>query len=275
MKYFFIILFTLILNNVSSQTKRILVFDSLTHTPISNVLMKSHKVNLFSNINGEINLGNRSFDSISLTHSCCFNKNIKFNLLIDTIFLQRKPQELAEITVKSNLNYELFDIGYYNIGKQFNNIGILNFASTIAVFVPCNEEDIYIDKILLSIKSRQHAESYGVYLYQADSLGQPGEVLYKKKIMVDSLKKEGIINVRDLSIKIPENGIFIGLENFNIYDIENTDTGLRFNNSDIYTNKIYISFKDPKINTVKAWHPINNSSEINMSPRFGLRVYRK
>ncbi|WP_107037525.1 hypothetical protein [Brumimicrobium mesophilum] len=264
---------------VDSQIKRILVLDSLTLAPISQVLILSQKDTLLSSSKGEIIIKNYSSDLISLFHFNYFPKFIQYDSKIDTVFMQRKPQEIEEMIIKPYSSYELFDIGYFNIRNKSKSKSALINSSILTVFIPYHSQNTFVGEILLELKRKQHAENYGVYLYEPDSMGLPSKILYHRKISVDSLKKEGVIKVGGQNIRVPENGIFIGLESFSAIDELDSmnNEGINFNSTArIEKSKSYIFItKNDKIKLDKIWHPFESVFGSDITPCFGLRVYQK
>ena len=92
------------------------------------------------------------------------------------------------------------------------------------------------------------------------------------------MKEDGIIDVRQLKIKIPEKGIIIGLENTKIYNLADNILKGKYSLIIDFTHtteptKLYIYHQDPKYNSDEEWiGPKNTSTEI---PCFGLQVYQK
>lgn len=278
MKHNVFILFIFSTQFLLSQSKRLWVVDSLTQAPISDVQLQSSKVTLISNAKGEFNLSKPMNDFISVNHPCCYQIDMYFDERIDTIYLQRIPQIIEEITVNSDFLYPLSDLGYYFNRKKHKLNGSLSGSALLVVFIPYSEENTYINKIMLDINSRQQVANYGVNLYEADSAGMPGTVLYEQKIAVDSLKKEGVIDVRDHQIKIPENGIFIGLQNFGTVkdNTQQSESGVKFHYTEaIDTSKTYISLNNLGENSANVWIPIESYNASQMTPFFGLEVYQK
>lgn len=278
MKYICLFLFSLTLRFDYAQTAKIWVIDSLTHEPIEGVAMFSEMEFFYSNLNGLIQAKVNQNGLIWFKRLDYVQKWLEYDSGMDTILMVRKTSFLNEVEVSNKLTEnKTVEIGYYHDGGFPKRRNICNNLCILAVYIPSYHKNVFIDKILLNIKSKKFAEDYTVYLYEPDSIGKPGKVLYKKNIIVDSLKKEGIINVRDLSIQVPNTGIFVGLENTKIYDYEHIrilGKGVRY----VYTEKInadltYVMSKDPKINpkAKNKWISFNNMP----TPCFGLEVYQK
>ena len=260
-----------------AQSNQLRVIDSLSQTPIAGVELKSGKHIFVSNAQGAFNVGNQVLESITISHDCCYEKNVRYKDGMDTIYLQRKPQLIEEITVNSNFTHPLSELGYYNMRKKNKLNGSLSNSSVLVVFMPYSNANTYINRILLDIKSRQDISNYGVHLYKVDSTGMPGELIYQQKIEVGSLKKEGVIEVRDEQLTIPENGLYIGLENFVSSETEKEQTiGVKFHFTEaIDSSQTYIALNSNQPNTETIWIPIESFSGNKMTPFFGLEVYQK
>ena len=116
-----------------------------------------------------------------------------------------------------------------------------------------------------------------VYLYEPDLKGMPGKVLYQQRFVADSLKKEGIIDVSHLNIKVPNKGIFIGLENTKKYNFDELHPmlgmGVRFEYIESKgANLSFVLLKDlTDVSKNNNWFP----SLLDEIPCFGLQVYQK
>lgn len=277
MKHILSILFLAITNILLAQNKQLHVVDSLTQMPIAGVELQSGKSIVVSNAQGVFNLGKLTQESFTINHDCCFEKKVRYHDGMDTIYLQRKPQLIEEITINSDFTHPLSELGYYNMRKKKKLNGSLSNSSVLVVFMPYSKENTYINRILLDINSRQSAANYGVKLYEADSTGMPGKLIYQQKIEVGTLKKEGIIEVRDEQLTIPENGLYIGLENFiSTQAGEQSEIGVKFHYTEaIDSSRTYITLNSKQTNAETIWIPIESFSGNKMTPFFSLEVYQK
>lgn len=280
MKYFLLLIFSLLFGHFYSQTTKIWVIDSLTLAPIEGITMFSEHDFFYSDSNGLIQPKVTQNGLIWFKRMDYEQKWLDYKSDMDTILMVRKNYFLNDVEISAKLpEHKTIEIGYYHDGNFLKKTTIHNNLCIIAVYVPSYIENCFVDKILLSIASRKFAENYTVYLYEPDSIGKPGKVLYQKNIIVDSLKKEGILDVRDLNIKIPNTGIFIGLENTKVYnyDIHNPLLGLgvRYEYTEkINTDLTYILFKGfVDVSKNNIW--VTGSGSILGAPCFGLEVYQK
>jgi|GEM_PF-3089990 len=280
MKQLCFLIFHILIGCLHAQTTKMWVIDSLTHTPIEGITMFSERDFFYSDSNGLIQPKVTQNGLIWFKRLDYEQKWLDYKSDMDTILMVRKNYFLNDVEISAKLpEHETIEIGYYHDGKFLKNTAIYNSLCIIAVYVPSYNEKCFVDKILLSIKSRKFAENYTVYLYEPDSIGKPGKVLYQKNIIADSLKKEGVLDVRDLNIKIPNTGIFIGLENTKVYnyDIHNPllGMGVRYEYTEkVNTDLTYILFKgfvDSSKNNI--W--VTGSSSLLGAPCFGLEVYQK
>ncbi|MEO9258431.1 MAG: hypothetical protein ABI207_08615 [Crocinitomicaceae bacterium] len=278
MKYFLLLIFSLLFGHYYSQTTKIWVIDSLTLAPIEGITMFSEHDFFYSDSNGLIQPKVIQNGLIWFKRLDYEQKWLDYKSDMDTIMMVKKNYLLNDVEVISkSIEDKTFEIGYYHKGDFIKKTVIDNNLCIIAVYVPPNRKNDFIDKILLSIKSRKFAEDYTVYLFEPDSTGKPGTILYQRNIIVNSLKKEGILDIRDLNIKIPNTGIFIGLENTKIYDYDDQNPIFGMGVMYEYTEKIntdlrYILFKgfvDASKNNV--WTPLFG----HKTPCFGLDVYQK
>lgn len=276
MKFLFLFFTFLLFSLVRAQTQRILILDSLSGNPVADAEVQTQWGSLFSDYKGEIEFEfELTGDYIIFSHPSYITKYVVFSEKLDTILLVIKPHQLVEVAVKPNIHHDFFELGYYHTKKLYQIKCGLHVNSPMAVLIRAPAEKVYIDEILLHIKSKQ-TKQYNVYLYKPDKLDMPGEIIYKRTITVDSLKKEGVINIHDLFIKMPKNGIFIGLENLESYDLENPP--IRFYSLEDYSqlNITYITRNDIEINPDGVWIPLEGSlGGPDYIPCFGLKVYQK
>lgn len=275
--FIFFLFFSLLSN---AQSKQIVVVDALTKWPISNVLIQSEKGNLYTGLTGKV-LYHREFsDSIYFSHPRYFSKSVLDTGLIDTVYLVPLPKLLNEISITAEPIIKPFDIGYYNFKKRVKNGEMINNYAIVAVFVLNTNQNVYVESIIMNLHARKYSESYNVYLFEPDSLGKPGKIIYQQHIVVDSLKEEGVINIHQLKIKVPENGVFIGLENLKIYDYGNEfnllGKGVRYDYTDnIDTSHTYIFLQEKHLNPNGFWINHIGPNGVNRTPCFGLKVYRR
>lgn len=265
--------------SLNAQERIILVVDSLTNLPITDVLLIIDQNNYYSNLKGEVYLKKTFKDSAICIHPKYDSRLITEVFTKDTIFLSPKPLLLEEIIVSAKPKISTYHLGYYDVKERFKNSGLFNEYSILATFIPNSYESVYIEKVLLSLKSKKYSESYNVYLFELDSLGKPGKILYKQNIIVDSLKEEGVIDISKLKIKLPEKGVFVGLENLKIYDLENKilfgEVGVRFDFTEKYEDtQTYILLNDMNKNPKSIWIEFIGPHEY-FTPCFGLQVYQK
>lgn len=256
------------------QTYHLLILDSITSKPITEVEVQTQLGSLFSDDNGEVVLKKSAGEHIILAHLNYVTKYVVFSEEVDTVLLVRNLHQLSEISVNPTKRDDYFEVGYYHTKKHYQiNCG-LNVAVIIATFVQAPLEQVYLDEIMLRMKPKQFAKQYCVYLYKPDKMGMPGKILYKRVISVDSLKKEGVINVHELFIKMPKSGIFIGLENIEPYNPDYVP--VRFYSFRDPNPKIaYITRNDVEINPKGVWISLQGNMDDYHIPCFGLRVYQK
>lgn len=278
-KHFFLILLLLSLQqNAYTQGNKIWILDSLTQKPISNVLVQFNNKNFYSNSLGNVII-NR-LDTLKLSHEGYITKLIFQIPKKDTLFLVKKPHLFDEVEIITPKKHDFYKVGYYKEGEfLFKNWTIINNYCISAVYIPNTAKNIFISKVLLKIKTKRGAKNYNVYLYKPDSLGLPGKVVFKKNIVVDSLQKEGVIDIKSLNINMPKNGIFIGLENLKKYDFGEhpiIKKGVNIEYTNKYDNsKVYIFLQNSAINPKRKWMNYNKALSSHQTFCFGLEVYHK
>ncbi|WP_375577939.1 carboxypeptidase-like regulatory domain-containing protein [Marivirga tractuosa] len=139
------------------------------------------------------------------------------------------------------------------MGIDFENLTSIVSLSTTkseptinAQYFAADEFHSYqLDKINLSLKNKKKS-LINIRIYEATEDQKPGNLLYFKDIIrtISVGKEVHKINVKDLDIRIPENGFFIGIEKLildqNKISLEETD----FNtNQEVTVNEYYPSLK--------------------------------
>lgn len=241
--------------NVYCQSGKIVILDSITHKAIPNVSIKTAKEYVYADKNGEISLS--SINSGRIVISCIGYKEKEVNLepYIDTIHLSPKTYEIQEVNIKSDDSYKTYFLGYHRLSR-FSPINItfplLNTftglpGTQMAVYIPSDGKTSTIKEILLALKIESKLVRYKVHLYEVKEDGTPGNPIYSRIILNNELKKANRIDLSELNISIPTEGIFIGFE---WVAQDPTELGIPAQpkvkvTSKLDTNLTYLYYKEP------------------------------
>lgn len=197
--------------------------------------------------------GGFKFDVLDTSRFLIFNKvgyevlKLKPSSNICDVYLERIKENRLQLTE------ELDGPRIGRIGIDFENqTSIVSLSTTTsepiinAQYFDADEFHLYqLHKIYLSCKTRING-LINIRIYEATEDCKPGNLLYYKDIIrkVRVGKEVHKINVKGLAIRIPENGVFIGIEKLlidqNKISLEETD----FNsNRDVIVNEYYPSLK--------------------------------
>jgi hypothetical protein len=251
MRVIVILIFLLVSNNLKGQLSGS-VYDKANGERLS-------YVNIWYS-NDEISLGTTSdetggykFDELDSSRFLTFNKvgykvlTLKPSSNICDVYLNRIKEN------RFHLTEELHGSRRGRIGIDFENLtSIVSLSTTksepiiIAQYFAADEFDSYqLDKINLSLKNRIKS-LINIRIYEATEDQKPGNLLYFNDIIrtISVGKEVHKINVKDLDIRIPESGFFIGIEKLlidqNKISLEETD----FNtNQEVTVNEYYPSLK--------------------------------
>lgn len=243
MKY--IILISLIFLNFSYSQKKIIDYETKKEIPYAAIsLKKANKIiyGTYSEFNGEFAIEkSQLFDSLIVECMGYHKRVIDRNQIEskDTLCLKQKHYLLQEVIVTNKKTKEL---GYlnkpssssYSIGKGLEQIVFIensaNKNHTISAFL------FQVKKIKTRIGFRIH-----FYKKSIDSSMPGEEITNQNKIYFLEKGSKGQIEIDliDLGLEIPPNGVFIGLEALGEFD-EKTNLFLPFEKNKISS---FLNFK--------------------------------
>lgn len=256
-----------------------IVMDSLTRKPIpsaklfsDNGVFYSDSVGCFKNL--ELKKGMIWFNKIGYV-----KRWVDYKGDTDTVYLMRDKYFLEEYEVTDQLpKNKTYEIGYHKEKHFFRNTFTMYQKSIIAVYVPFRNSNSEIDKIFLEYRKLKENQQAIVYLFDVDREGKPGNVIFSKTIMKGDLKKKGVIDIEDGSISIPQEGVFIGIENlksipYDVYKNNPSDYGIKIHCTEkIKSQLTYLMYKDlDEESRNNKWAKYIVGDE-NFTPCFGLEM---
>jgi len=213
MKYFIIILFSL---NLYSQEKKVCIIDSISGNPVSfsSIYYSTSNRGSITDINGVVSI--KPLDKgekISISNLGYHTKDIFANNINDTIYLNKKTEQLPEIILESKKK----DLLGFSNSKKTKYLGCQISGPILVQFISNpNQSQTLINKLIFNIRSSKRDSLYvRAHLFTIDATtGKPKIELLSKSILKKLNKRKGNLEI-DISgekIIFPKDGVFIGLE---------------------------------------------------------------
>jgi hypothetical protein len=205
------------------------VVDSDTRLPIefATISNLTNRTGIFTTENGDFRITLNHNDTIEI--SCVGYKTVKlFTPRLEnnelTILLTPITRELQEVIV-SNIDWTKYKekrIGYAGKKSNWHVWGLTGLE--YAVYVP-NEKKIkgaYIWELLYKMVKRSNdTVLVRLHVYEVTANGTPGKELLDLNVVKKITGKMNQLvayNISDYKIKLPENGVFVGIEWLGVYD---------------------------------------------------------
>lgn len=209
----------LITSNLTfSQTKGV-IYNSETNEkiPYVNIWIENENIGTTSNENGEFIIDNSKGELLILSSLGYESERVDLLNVPAKIYLVPKMLELDEVFISSKKekhekiigSYENSDIGYYYASD--NNPEI---KARLFLFDSTYLETPFLKTIKFNIYSDVRNARFNIRLYSVGENGQPESPIYEKNIIgtVKKGTKNVILDLADLNIYFPENGLFISYE---------------------------------------------------------------
>ena len=220
MKNYFIILFIFFINNIQSQTRSIVVLDSLTNHPIPFVTIQFSKDNgTYTNEKGFFDLNQNSKDTLQLTHIAYNDFKIKASDVKATIILS--PNAILLKDVKINNGKQITN--FIDFAKKNNSISSWPISSNtelLTLIVPNIENaNSNIIKLNFKFEKRKYNEisslktALRINIYDQKNEKIIDKIYSGNVHIIDASKKDYIdIDLNNENIELSKNGLFIGIE---------------------------------------------------------------
>lgn len=232
LKIKFLIILTMIFVNIItySQTIKGRVIDSITKKPIElvNITFVKKDLGVNSDTNGNFKIKIKDVNDNLQISSVGYNKKLlnlsKFNENKDyfvDVELSPKIEKLEEVLI-SNKKKNYSSIKILGLNKKLKVRSGFPFGYEFCNFIknPSNKNG-KINSIILSLNEKKEFDylaTYNIRFYEYDSINKmPGEELYFENLIVEPKNKtyKLKINIDTLKIKLPKQGICIGVEIIN------------------------------------------------------------
>lgn len=213
--------------------------------PISyvNITVENENVGTTSEENGEFVLRILDKNKNLIFSAIGFEKKIIKASEVNEVQLKQVEFELKEIIIVKKIGTKSIEIGKPKtaIYQAFDNGPRID--TKFFPYLPKYKKTKFIKQITIQTDSKIDNATFKVHLYEVDSKGFPNEELFTKDIIVsvDKGVKKTFININDLNLQMPKNGIFVGFEKLLIEKNKTEKTAIDPNSN---TTKTQISF-DP------------------------------
>lgn len=286
-----VIIIIVLLSKISFCQIKSVIVDSETKEkiPYVNIWIEDKNVGTTSDKNGEFSIDISEGNYLILSRLGYENRRIEVSNFSNKILLNPKAAILDEVIISSTkiseeiviAEFDDKDVGYY--------YGSKNKPEIRARFFPFDSryaKTPYLQKLKFRIYSDVKNAKFNIRLYSIGENGEPKNPIYHKNII--GLVKKGIrnteIDLSDLAIIFPVDGIFIGYEwliipenafkvAFQTKDIEKRDEKIMYEPKVGFLpsvkNTNSWSFKNGKWENVKAFDRKSNSLERYIN-KFGL-----
>jgi hypothetical protein len=232
MKYY-LILFSIYLNSSFAQNNLFFVKDKTTNEPISLVAISTQKGNgTYSNDDGSFNITNSINDTLYISHLSYKNivllkKDID-NLVNHTIYLTPKVIELTETIIRPSKS-EKYLLGYYKEKTFFKRVGPggnTDFSVYVNHLKNISKNIGYINKLYFDLYvdiAEKTNSKVRIRVFSVGLDGLPKDDILNKEIIkkIDRFTPNLRVDISNLNIIFPPEGVFIGLEFFCNFEIKN------------------------------------------------------
>lgn len=218
------IITTLFLFSISflySQERKIIVIDSLNKTPVSFVKFTNTDDNsiLMTDFYGKINISNNN-NKFQVECNGYDSKVVLFKTIIDTLFLNKTVTVIEEVLVV-NGKLNKIELGNHLDKIKTSKIEFETKKNNIySVFIE-NKQNKYSTIKSINLKLKKKTKNSRVfirpYIYSVDANNNPVENILNKNIVYELKGNEKLISIdiSDLYLELPENGVFVGIELIN------------------------------------------------------------
>lgn len=256
------------INFMHSQERRVIVIDSLNNTPVSFVKFTNIEDNsiLMTDFYGKINISNNN-KKYQVECNGYDSKIILFESIKDTLFLNKTAIVIEEVVINDKSNK--IELGNHLDKIKTSKIEFETKKNNIySVFIE-NKQNKYsiIKSINLRLKKSNKNSKVFIrpYIYSVDINNNPVENILNKNIVYELKGNEKLISIdiSELYLEFPGNGVFVGIELIN--DTKSANITL----STSKKSNSFIIFKS-KNKLIKIPANMGDKEKINWS--FGITI---
>lgn len=243
------------------------VIDDASNTPVPyvNIWVENGTVGTTANENGEFTLHATLRDQPLVFSAVGYEtKTVTVDRLADAVRLIAQPLELPEIRVGTRKECELKSgrlkgrqVAFIQHSKDGQNGTPYILAR---YFENTCDKPLFLKKVKIKTSASKNA-TFNLRFYSVGDDGAPKDFLYDKNLLAEAsrVKMSTTVDLKNLKIQVPDNGIFIAIE-WLIIDENKRVPESKYNASTVYT------LWDPGITAVE--NPGNTDSWINSGGRW-------
>ena len=211
----FLVVLLLCITSVFSQIKGKVVDENNQPIPYVNIWVKGQDIGTTSDEKGYFIL--QQNQETELIISCVgFDSYTGKIPKTNTIVLKEKPFQINEIIIqpKSKASVIVFDFKKYKTNNGFASGKKPYKVAKFFPFIKEMEDFPFINTIIFKADAEKKGTKILLHIYNVNNDGSPGEELLQENYLVELKKgnKSNNIEINDLNIQIPKEGIFIGFE---------------------------------------------------------------
>ncbi|MDP5140573.1 MAG: carboxypeptidase-like regulatory domain-containing protein [Spirosomaceae bacterium] len=194
--------------------------DSLTKQPVSyaNIWVLGENIGTTADERGNFTLNNSAANKrIAISCVGFDRKEILFNADLNTIYLKRADNLLKEVSVTPRLRDKRLVVGKLSKRKDNSYHSNVGYPWISGRFFPFNEkynQTPYMETITCFTAGSVKNSKFSIRIYDVNNEGIPGKILHATPIYGFAKKAKSFtkIDISQLNLKIPKNGVVIGLE---------------------------------------------------------------
>ena len=252
------------------QTSKTVIVDQLTKSPIPFMVITTESDVLTTDENGEIakeKLKDIPFKIVSETYK---SKIFAAGFDADTIFMEQESKLLESATVTENKNVGAsYQLGYHNeMTKVFPVYGyLMGNQNVLVTHIPGDGKKVVIEKLFIKLEKIQKDSMYTCLLYAVDEKQKPGELIFSYSLRGEYLKKKDPIDISNLEIAVPKEGVFIG--------VKSSEVHVRMLRKKFEVEQTYSLFEGTELGAYN-WRAVQDANfKYYVTPPFGLQVRLK
>ena len=227
-----------------SQIKGKIVDEN--NKPISyvNISVENENIGTTSEENGEFVIRILDVNKNLIFSAVGFEKKIIKASDVSEVILKQSETELKEVIIVKKIGTKIIEIGKIDNGiyQAFDNGPRID--TKFFPYLPKYKKTRFIKQVTIQTDSKIDNATFKIHFYSVDAKGFPDEELLTKDFIVSVNKgvKKTIININDLNLVMPKNGIFVGFEELLIEKNKTEKTTIDPNSGDLKTTITYDPF---------------------------------
>lgn len=203
----------------SQSNSKIYVVDTVTKLtiPFVSIQFVGSNIGIYTNDLGFFDRPTEKM--IQLSCVGYFPKLLNLDNSLDTIFMIPKIYNLPQVVIVPEKNRKPITLGYFDVKSKFSYSQ--SSGKELAVFISNTQnKDLLLKNVLLKIDKRKivlhdfdFVSVFKLNIYKTGPQKEIASLINTKDLIYNSeiLENKTIINLSDLNIVVPKNGIYIGI----------------------------------------------------------------